>query len=150
MSHFRKKLLLFIMFMLIIGCGYIVFIRTITDPQAMKGVPEGEKIEDSMARIYENFLHTTKYSYQIILESGTNYNNQERVFVELTKKMKDLNTTQGPDYEALRNKLLEEIKKNQDAFKSFYLKVAKLKPDELKKQIEARNKQYDIILESKD
>jgi hypothetical protein len=136
------------MFMLIIGCGYLVFIRTITSP--VKGVAEKEATEDTLVRIYENFLHTTNYSYEAILESGTNYNNQERVFVELTKKMKALQNTDGPDYEALREKLMEEIKKNQSAFMDFYTKVAKISPDELKKLIEERNKQFDIILESKE
>jgi hypothetical protein len=135
------------MFILIIGCGYMLFVRTITDPQAMKNVPP-EKIEDSLERIYENFLHKTQYSYESILASGTNYNNQERVFIELTKKMKDLNPS-DKQYDQVREALLEEIRKNQSTFESFYLKISKTSPEELKKQIEERNKQFEIILEEK-
>lgn len=133
----------------IVSTGFFLFIRTITDPEAMKHT-KPEKIEDSLARVYENFLHKTKYSYETILESGTDYSNQEKVFVELTKKMRNLDGFRGTEYIRIQTQLAEEISKNQNAFKSFYQKATKTSPDELSKLVEERNKQFDIVLEGKD
>ncbi len=144
---FRRRLLMVILISIIISAGFTIFIKLIMDPESMKHT-EPEKIEDSMARVYENFLHKTKYSYETILESGTNYTHQERVFIELTKKMKQLESPKGADYQIIQKKLEEEIRKNQTAFESFYIKATKSAPDELNKLIEERNKQFDIVLES--
>lgn len=149
MTLLRRKLLLFILISLAASTASLIFVKTILDPEAMKHT-ESEKIEDSLARIYENFLHKTKYSYETILESGTDYSNQERVFVELTKKMRGLESLRGTDYIRIQTQLAEEISKNQEAFKSFYLKATKSSPDELNKLVEERNKQFDIVLEGKD
>lgn len=149
MTLLRRKLLLFILISLAASTASLIFVKTILDPEAMKHT-EPEKIEDSLARIYENFLHKTKYSYETILESGTDYSNQERVFVELTKKMRGLESLRGTDYIRIQTQLAEEISKNQEAFKSFYLKATKSSPDELNKLVEERNKQFDIVLEGKD
>lgn len=138
-----------ILISLIVSTGFFIFVRTITDPEAMKHT-KPEKIEDSLARIYENFLHKTKYSYETILESGTDYSSQEKVFVELTKKMRGLKSLEGTDYIRIQTKLAEEISKNQNAFKSFYWKATKTSPDELNKLVEERNKQFEIVLEGSD
>lgn len=142
----RQKLLLFILISLSVATGSLVFMRTILDPEAMKHT-EPEKIDDKLLRIYENFLHKTKYSYETILESGTDYSNQEKVFVELTKKIRALEKVGGSDYVKLQTKLAEEIRKNQGAFKSFYVKATKISPDELNKLIQERSEKFDIILE---
>lgn len=144
--NFSRKILLSVLISVIISSGFFLFVRTITDPQAMKPT-KTEKIEDSLARVYENFLHKTKYSYEKILESGTDYSNQEKVFVELTKKMRNLKGFEGTDYIRIQTQLAEEISKNQNAFKSFYGKATGTSPDELNKLVEERNKQFDIVLE---
>ncbi len=145
----RSKLLLFVFISLAVSTASLVFVKTILDPEAMKHT-EPEKVEDTLARIYQNFLHRTKYSYEKILESGTDYSNQEKVFIELTMKMRDLKKIGGPDYIRIQTELAEEIRKNKEAFKSFYIKATKTSPDELNKLIEARSKQYDIVLEGDD
>lgn len=147
---FKRKVLLTVLISLIGSSVFFVVIRQVLDPKYSKVKPE--KIDDAMARIYENFIHKTKYSYDRILESGTDYSNQEKVFIELTKKMKDLENV-GPDfmknadYQKLQDILESEISKNRSAFETFYAKATGSTPEELKKLVEERNKQYDIVLE---
>lgn len=148
MRYIRRRFLLFFMFSVLLGSAYTLFVKEIFSPTDMKRIERREMPAATLARVYENFLHKTKYSYETILASGTNYNNQERVFVELTKKMKGLDP-RNTDYSKLQQTMTNEIKNNEAAFRSFFQKVTKYSPEEINKLVEERHKEFDIILEGK-
>jgi hypothetical protein len=123
-----RKVLVWFLVSISCGSAFLIFVRIVTDPEPKKEA--SEPVAESMLRVYQNFLHRTRSNYEVILQNGTDYTNQDKVFIQLTEKMQKLNE-HTPEYETVKAQFVREIQKNDIAFQVFFQKVSRATPEEM-------------------
>jgi hypothetical protein len=141
-----RKVLVWFLISASCGSAFLIFVRVVTEEPGESGV--SESVSEALLRVYENFLLRTKTNYQDILEAGTHYDNHDKVFMELTDKMQNLDTS-GLEYANVKAQLYNEIQKNQSAFELFYQKVSHTSPAEMSETIrkfQEKSREHDKAL----